>query len=305
MNAEKLRERIRNLKVWKQFGQRAPHKPLLILYALGRLKNQQSRLLVYSEIEEDLKKLLERFGPRRKNQHADEPFKRLPGDRLWELSTPSELAEDRTHFTSYQMRKFEVKGGFPVEIFDLLTAEPELIEEIVRFLLEQNWVASYHDEIRRSVGLELTATVESNKSSLLASIAGEEHTKRDPRFRDDVLRAYSRNCCVCGSDLRLEDSLFDLEAAHIMWHAHGGPDEVPNGLALCGFHHKAFDRGVWGLKQNESEFKVIVSDDLNGQSKSINLLLDFQDQTIRLPKRQELYPDKRFIQWHRDEVFRD
>jgi len=28
---------------------------------------------------------------------------------------------------------------------------------------------------------------------------------------------------------------------HIRWHAHGGPDKVPNGLALCALHHRLFD----------------------------------------------------------------
>ena len=34
---EQLRERIRHLNTWKKGGQRAPHKPLLLLLALSRL----------------------------------------------------------------------------------------------------------------------------------------------------------------------------------------------------------------------------------------------------------------------------
>ncbi|MDI8841686.1 ACP phosphodiesterase, partial [Salmonella enterica subsp. enterica serovar Anatum] len=40
-----------------------------------------------------------------------------------------------------------------------------------------------------------------------------------------------------------------LEAAHIRWKQHHGPCEVPNGLALCAIHHKAFDRGSIGLDE--------------------------------------------------------
>ncbi|MDR5659251.1 hypothetical protein RH915_07095 [Serpentinicella sp. ANB-PHB4] len=37
MNANELKNRIENLSIWKKGDQRAPHKPLLILYALGQL----------------------------------------------------------------------------------------------------------------------------------------------------------------------------------------------------------------------------------------------------------------------------
>jgi hypothetical protein len=44
-----------------------------------------------------------------------------------------------------------------------------------------------------------------------------------------------------GFSLRLVDGLIGVDAAHILWHAHGGPHEVPNGLALCALHHRLLD----------------------------------------------------------------
>jgi len=41
---EKLLTRIREVSVWKKGDQRAPHKPLLILYALGKLLEGQDEL---------------------------------------------------------------------------------------------------------------------------------------------------------------------------------------------------------------------------------------------------------------------
>ena len=89
------------------------------------------------------------------------------------------------------------------------------------------------------------------------------HPGRDPDFREAVLRAYERRCAVCDFDLRIADMSFGLEAAHIMWPSHGGPPEVPNGLALCTFHHKAFDRGVIGLEPESGEYRVLVSNELS------------------------------------------
>ncbi len=37
MGKTEIKEKFKHLTVWKRGGERAPHKPLLILYALGRL----------------------------------------------------------------------------------------------------------------------------------------------------------------------------------------------------------------------------------------------------------------------------
>ena len=47
-----------DLSIWKKGDQRAPHKPLLILYALGRWQNGQAEV-TYLEVERDLTALLQ------------------------------------------------------------------------------------------------------------------------------------------------------------------------------------------------------------------------------------------------------
>ena len=52
---------------------------------------------------------------------------------------------------------------------------------------------------------------------------------RRPRrliFRKEVLEAYDERCAICDFDLRINDELLGLEAAHIQWHSHKGPDDV-------------------------------------------------------------------------------
>lgn len=65
MKQEEVTHRIDRLNVWKQGGQRAPHKPLLQLYALGRSLRGEDRLIPYAEVDHDLRKLLTEFGPSR------------------------------------------------------------------------------------------------------------------------------------------------------------------------------------------------------------------------------------------------
>jgi putative restriction endonuclease len=63
-----------------------------------------------------------------------------------------------------------------------------------------------------------------------------------PVFRRRVLSAYGSQCAVC--HLR-HDEL--LDAAHIKEDADGGQPVVPNGLAMCAIHHRAFDSDVLGI----------------------------------------------------------
>lgn len=57
MNAEELKNLFSNINTWKRNGERAPHKPLLILSALGRLDRKEPRRVLFAEVKENLKHL--------------------------------------------------------------------------------------------------------------------------------------------------------------------------------------------------------------------------------------------------------
>lgn len=77
-SSKSLQQAIANIKIWHKGEQRAPHKPLLLLYILAGYLNGHPRLFDYgSEIYEHLHSLLERFGPQRSQHRPDMPFWRL------------------------------------------------------------------------------------------------------------------------------------------------------------------------------------------------------------------------------------
>lgn len=85
-SSKSLQQAIANIKIWHKGEQRAPHKPLLLLYVLAGYLNGHPRLFDYrSEIYEPLHSLLERFGPQRSQYRPDMPFWRLQGDGFWQL----------------------------------------------------------------------------------------------------------------------------------------------------------------------------------------------------------------------------
>ena len=52
--ADDLLDRFQAIKTWKRGDQRAPHKPLLILLALGRIQRREDRLVPFQDVEQPL-----------------------------------------------------------------------------------------------------------------------------------------------------------------------------------------------------------------------------------------------------------
>jgi len=75
-------DRFESLSVWKRGTQRAPHKPLLVLYALAELERGH-RWVSFRDVDRDLTELLDEFGPPRTRHHPEYPFWRLQNDGVW------------------------------------------------------------------------------------------------------------------------------------------------------------------------------------------------------------------------------
>ena len=114
MNSEELKERFNNLTLWKRGGERAPHKPLLALYAIGRALRGEPRMVEYAKVDADLGKLLVEFGPRRRSYHPEYPFWRLQNDGLWELTRTEGLTTRRgnTDAKKSELLEHNVEGAF-------------------------------------------------------------------------------------------------------------------------------------------------------------------------------------------------
>ena len=103
-------------------------------------------------------------------------------------------------------------------------------------------------------------------------------------FRIVVLDAYARACAVTE-----EHSLPALEAAHIRSYAHDGPHDVRNGLLLRADLHRLFDTGY-----------ITVTPDLrNGRS-----YYPFHGARLQVPPAVPHRPEKEFLEWHNEHVFR-
>ncbi len=87
MDRAELIRLFETFRLWTSGGERAPHKPLLLLYAIGKLLRGEDRLISYTDdIEDNLRNLLRDFGPRRDSYNPHFPFWRLQNDGIWEVT---------------------------------------------------------------------------------------------------------------------------------------------------------------------------------------------------------------------------
>lgn len=290
MTADELRHRFEHINVWKRGDQRAPHKPLLLLYALGRCYHEDRRLLPYLEVDKQVGQLLKAFGPSRPARPND-PFWHLTNDDLWTISDVDRLErqKNRPKPLVSSLKEINPGAGFPEPIFQFLRSRPKLIGELAQTLLNAHFPSTLHTDILEAASLRITAANRSNR------------LPRDPEFRDRILDAYEHQCAVCGYDIRLNSQLVGLEAAHVKWHQYRGPDTEDNGLALCVVHHKLFGRGAWRITD---DYKLIASDLVGGSAGLNEWLFRYHGASIAQPTKPGHRVDPEFVAWHKDEVFR-
>ena len=289
MNKEQILQKFETLRQWGSNGERALHKPLLVLYAIGKLLRGEERLISYKhDIEENLKNLLREFGPRRDSYNPHFPFWRLQNDGIWEVTNAINVRETASGDAYISdLRNYNVSGGFNETICESLQDDSELCYEIIQRLLNVHFQPTIHDDILQALDIELPSPVYIPRS-------------RPSNFRRSILKAYEYRCAICGFDVRLRNSPIGLEAAHIQWQMAGGPDDTVNGLALCSLHHKLFDRGAFTISR---ELHILVSDEAHGTTGFQEWLMNFHGQSITLPQRQSYNPAQEFVDWHVREVF--
>jgi putative restriction endonuclease len=118
---------------------------------------------------------------------------------------------------------------------------------------------------------------------------------RDSAFRELVRDTYENTCAVCGNQRESPNGNPEVEAAHIYPHSVGGSDDIRNGIALCKFHHWAFDSG-WISFTDDHEIIVAEATDKNGYHE----LKQLEGRSLRLPENKEAHPHPMFLEKHRE-----
>ncbi|MDG2521206.1 HNH endonuclease [Caulobacter segnis] len=118
---------------------------------------------------------------------------------------------------------------------------------------------------------------------------------RDANFRRAVCRAYDDRCAVTGLKIVNGGGRSEVQAAHILPVADGGPDIVQNGIALSATAHWLFDRHLISIDVN---MRLLVSH--NKVPAELRQLFAPQAERILLPKDSRMWPSSSFVAAHRE-----
>jgi putative restriction endonuclease len=285
-------ERLSTLRQYQHNGKRVPHKPLLMLMALGRLAETGSSELPWSDAEERLADLIAEFGPATRTgrrQSAAYPFTHLRTDGVWKLSRDVPMDNLRP------LDAAPVTGRLESSLESALL-RPGQIEQAARLLVDANFPRTVAADVLLAVGLDPDQVFAIGS----APASDAEKRRRSSWWPMAILEAWDRQCAFCGYDGQLGSSSVGLEAAHIRWFNLGGPDELNNGMALCSLHHKLFDRGALGLDQ---EYRILVSTVYSARTEAAKRIYDLHSRPLR-PRRGTALPAAEHVLWHGTEVFR-
>ena len=115
-------------------------------------------------------------------------------------------------------------------------------------------------------------------------------------FQAVVLEAYHGHCAITQTKIRPV-----LQAAHIRPVTEGGEHRLDNGLLLRSDVHTMFDRGYLAIDDN---YRLLVSPRLRGEFGNGERFYANAGEVIELPDRKIDRPQREFLQWHIDTVFK-
>ena len=291
--SETYLDQVRRLNVNRQGERRAPHKPLLLLIAIAKLLRGE-RELPFGDIESLLTPLLKAYAPPVQGRCQPElPYWHLRTDGLWSVPAAESFPRQAGGFP--QMAALRASAGHLDEAFaKALVSDPALVEAIARLLLDRHFPDSLHEDILSAIGLEVPEPAGAADRPMMVV----HQRRRDPRFRQAVLRAYEHRCAITGFRAALGGLYLGCEAAHVQWHAHSGPDTVSNGFAVEPTLHKLFDAGAWSLTDDR---KILVSAELTGTDTTVTRIRGLHGEAMRPPIPGEPEVSIDFIHWHRDQ----
>jgi putative restriction endonuclease len=287
---------LTSLRQHQHNGHRSPHKPLLMLLALGRLSTTGSSRLEWSAAEQSLAALIAEFGQPSKTDRAQSaayPFTRMRADGVWVLDAdvPMDLVRP--------LVDGNVTGSLPSPLERALLANPALVMNVARLLVTSNFPDTVAPDVLEAVGMDPHAVL-SVGLTLDGSTQAPAERRRDSGWRHAVLQAWDRQCAFCGYDGQLAGASIGVDAAHVRWWAFDGPNTLDNGLALCTLHHKLFDIGVLGL---DPERRILVSSAFSARTPAGRAIYELHQRQIS-PRPGTLAPAPAHVDWHTREVFK-
>jgi putative restriction endonuclease len=147
-------QRLLAIATFQRHGQRAVHKPLLLLDALGRYAQGSGRLIPFAEFALDLPQMAALIGQGSVNFHTEMPFWRLQADGIWEVEHAATVKANKSGDVAPKVLLSRgIRGGLIEPLYDDFHTNPALLQDAALALLQEFFHPNEHGRLLRAIGL--------------------------------------------------------------------------------------------------------------------------------------------------------
>lgn len=187
---ENTLERLTSLRQYQHQGKRVPHKPLLVLLALGQLEVTGSSAVTWERAQTRLAELIREFGPQTTTgakQSAAYPFTRLRSDGVWSLD--AEVPNDAVGDLDRAQPTGRLDSGLEAQLRDATTRTG-----VARALIEAHFPDTVAPDVLIAAGLDPDAVF---CSGVTAGLQAPQR-QRSRRWVLEILKAWDESCADGG-----------------------------------------------------------------------------------------------------------
>jgi 5-methylcytosine-specific restriction protein A len=272
LTADRLERLLVKLQVYRSGGLPALYQPITLLWAFGRARRGEPRLVSWQETQQQVKALFQRYGRGTEGERVYYPIAALHGAGLWELDANPEQVPS-AHGSSIPQRWFDdyqPHGGLVQPVYDLVRESPKALAAAVSVLVQTYFIDADPTSLLNQLGLSeptgvspLEMTFKARAAEYQRLCAGADvfwqdrdsrratRTSSVPICSDDARRAVllrSEGRCEnpdCTGDIHdvTDTGAPILEVDHIHDLALGGDDNPAQMIALCPNCHAIKTRG--------------------------------------------------------------
>ena len=184
---EQALERLTSLRQYQHHGKRVPHKPLLVLLALGQLETTGSSAVPWDLAQDKLADLITEFGPQTRTgrkQSAAYPFTRLRSDGVWTIDAdiPNDLVGS--------LDAARPTGRLEAQLERQLRSAP-VRNAVARALVEAHFPDTVAPDVLLASGLDPDSVLQAG----LVGGAQVVQRQRSRRWVAEILKAWDE-CCA-------------------------------------------------------------------------------------------------------------
>lgn len=269
----------------------AQHKPLLLLFLLGRYWHNSNRLLLFRNVRYPFEDFLRKFsGNEIHREAAMLPVWHMNSENyIWSLQGEEQIKnwvlrngeKERPNIQDAMYRPFYF--GLSPYVYNRIINDKVLLLRLIFELLNKyfpknnsQYSSETHLRILRAIGIPIVTW----------------HGKMQ-----NILRVYKYSCSVCGyreTEFVLTYNLHIVNINTVL--ASRGFD---NSIVMCEKHRALFDFGAFTIDHDE---KILIADSYKEEDNSKDLLA-FEKSRPYLPASPSNRPSKEYLAWHKENKF--